>query len=784
VIQNVSLHLRALLNPKRSGSGEMACNEIILFGRHEERKGIVPFCDALDLIGDRLAARNVTVTFLGGFGVVNGEVSPLYLVNRSRKWHFPMRFLPDFDRLTACRYIAESKRSVVVVPSVAENSPCTVLEAAIFGRPLITSAEGGACELLDPAIASALICKIDRKSLAARLMSAVDHGLPPARPAVPPEKTARLWIDLHRRPTSAVRPAQPTAGVASAATPKVVAAITHYERPAKLYDALMSLVTQTYPNLEIVVVDDGSESDETQDLLRRLEPLMTKLGVRLLYQDNRYLGAARNHAIVNSKSEYVLFLDDDDIAFPNLVQTLVTAAEATRADVMNCLNLYMPESRRTEAHPFPDQFSQKVSYVPIGGPVSMAPLENCFGAATALLRRSALGTVSGYTEQRGIGHEDFELYTRILQSGLSIEVCPLPLYLYEVDHSGMVACTSPLRNWNRIALAIDVTAKPEAWSDLVSMVAGRRAREHAQNFAEYKVATSLHKDVLRQLGDEPRQSVRYAELLSEYAASTGATAAMQAAHALAATRSKRPDDDSTAMMPLPVAMTTVSRESEIAIEGLALGILIDLSFGRVAEAVSAFALLWERQGCLGSPALRRILLALANRRDLTSEQAGRVLILLKQRLFSQSELQPLVAVMFRFALRCQDMQAASALADRAIRADEEAYLRANQDVALAVSGGKFPAALDHFAYAGQKEGRPGFETVREIQQALQAHLGVDVPVTSLRQSIPSGQKVQRVPAVSPNSGRKSAPRWGTEKSGTLHALGEAAASRRTRVIGS
>jgi hypothetical protein len=34
----------------------------------------------------------------------------------------------------------------------------------------------------------------------------------------------------------------------------------------------------------------------------------------------------------------------------------------------------MPEARRQEAHPFPDTFSQKVSHVPLGGPLSMAPL--------------------------------------------------------------------------------------------------------------------------------------------------------------------------------------------------------------------------------------------------------------------------------------------------------------------------------------------------------------------------------------------------------------------------
>jgi glycosyltransferase involved in cell wall biosynthesis len=349
VIQNVSSHLGMLLGQTQSDGETVACREIIFFGRHEERKGIVPFCDALDLINEDLATANVPVTFLGGFGIINGEASPLYLTDRSRKWQFPVQFLPDFDRLSACRYLAARKRSLVVVPSFFENSPYTVLEAAISGRPLITSAIGGAAELLDPALVPLLTCQIERRSLARKLLDAVRNGVPPARLAIRPEETARHWLDLHRTPPDPpplVRSARkPSQDQLSPPIPTVVAAITHYERPAKLYDALMSLVAQTYPNLEIVVVDDGSESVETLQLLERLVPLMAKLKVRVLRQENRYLGAARNHAIANSESDYILFLDDDDVAFPNLVQTLVTAAEATRADVVNCLNLYMPEVR-------------------------------------------------------------------------------------------------------------------------------------------------------------------------------------------------------------------------------------------------------------------------------------------------------------------------------------------------------------------------------------------------------------------------------------------------------
>ena len=380
VIQNICTHLGMILGPQRTRPQPMPCTELVFFGRHEERKGIALFCDALDLIMDDLADANTQVTFLGSFGFIGGEASALYLARRSRDWRFPIRLLPDCDRIAACRAITANDRSVVVIPSRVENSPYTVMEAVIAGKPLIASASGGISELLEPTIANALTCEMDRDPLAARILTAIRKGLPAAKLAVPPEKTERQWLDLHTTPTICKTIAK--ARIATRSPPKVVAAITHFERPAKLYDAVLSLAAQLYPNLEIVIVDDGSRQPTSLHLLERLQPLLDKLNVRLLRQPNRYLGAARNHAIAETQSDYILFLDDDDIAFPNLVQTLVAAAEATGAAMVNCIQLYMQEARRGEAYPFPDHFQEKVSYVPIGGPLSIAPLDNCFGGST------------------------------------------------------------------------------------------------------------------------------------------------------------------------------------------------------------------------------------------------------------------------------------------------------------------------------------------------------------------------------------------------------------------
>ncbi len=72
-----------------------------------------------------------------------------------------------------------------------------------------------------------------------------------------------------------------------------------------LAEALESALDQTYPNKEIVVVDDGS-TDGTREIVERFS-------VRSLHQDPRGVGAARNRGVTHAAGEYLAFLDHDDL---------------------------------------------------------------------------------------------------------------------------------------------------------------------------------------------------------------------------------------------------------------------------------------------------------------------------------------------------------------------------------------------------------------------------------------------------------------------------------------
>jgi len=81
--------------------------------------------------------------------------------------------------------------------------------------------------------------------------------------------------------------------------------ITCYNHAHYLKQAIESVLNQDYPNIEILVIDDGS-SDETKNVALEFRK------VRYVYQENQGLSAARNTGIDKSTGSYLIFLDADD----------------------------------------------------------------------------------------------------------------------------------------------------------------------------------------------------------------------------------------------------------------------------------------------------------------------------------------------------------------------------------------------------------------------------------------------------------------------------------------
>lgn len=103
----------------------------------------------------------------------------------------------------------------------------------------------------------------------------------------------------------------------AAATPLVSVAVPAYNVGPYIAKALDSVLQQTYPHFEVVVVDDGSTDNTKQEIQQFSDPR-----IRLIeHPRNMGLSAARNTSIRQARGEFYAVLDGDDIALPNRLET-------------------------------------------------------------------------------------------------------------------------------------------------------------------------------------------------------------------------------------------------------------------------------------------------------------------------------------------------------------------------------------------------------------------------------------------------------------------------------
>ena len=109
------------------------------------------------------------------------------------------------------------------------------------------------------------------------------------------------------------------------APPMVSVVLPTYDRPDRLREAVESVRAQTYPNVELVVVDDHSPTP-AETVLEAIEPGSMTVRVRR-HETNRGANKARNTGIDASDGTYLCFLDDDDRWHPKKVAKQVAAFE-------------------------------------------------------------------------------------------------------------------------------------------------------------------------------------------------------------------------------------------------------------------------------------------------------------------------------------------------------------------------------------------------------------------------------------------------------------------------
>lgn len=171
--------------------------------------------------------------------------------------------------------------------------------------------------------------------------------------------------------------------------------IPAYNAVETIIPCVKSVLNQTYKNLEIIVVDDGS-TDMTKIILEEYKNEFCINSLQIIYQDNAGPSAARNLGIKLAKGEYIAFLDSDDVWYPQKIEKQMEIfIKKTSANIIGAL------LRRKGCTG--DVFE-----------VSVRELMycNCFATSAVICRKYIFNTLQFNEEQKY--SEDYRLWMEIL----------------------------------------------------------------------------------------------------------------------------------------------------------------------------------------------------------------------------------------------------------------------------------------------------------------------------------------------------------------------------------
>ena len=169
-----------------------------------------------------------------------------------------------------------------------------------------------------------------------------------------------------------------------------------------LRNAIESIQTQTFRNLELICINNGS-TDQTAAILDGINDPR----VRVFHQEDKGLAAALNRGIFLSRGRYIARQDHDDLALPTRIEKQVSFMEAHPdcALVGTWAEIWAGDRRTERAHDHPaDDAVLKFELL----------FNNPFVHSSVMLRKSALDDVGGYSiDQDRQPPEDYELWSRL-----------------------------------------------------------------------------------------------------------------------------------------------------------------------------------------------------------------------------------------------------------------------------------------------------------------------------------------------------------------------------------
>ncbi|MGP1585269.1 MAG: glycosyltransferase family 2 protein [Schwartzia sp. (in: firmicutes)] len=222
--------------------------------------------------------------------------------------------------------------------------------------------------------------------------------------------------------------------------------IPAYNRADCLSFSLESALQQTYEDIEVILVDDGSIDDTAS----RVRDFQKRYGqkVKYIYQKNQGVSAARNRGLQEASGEYVTFLDSDDRLYPTKIEEQVKFLREQEADVCCCNYWVLQDGCRRQGLCDNGRISL-LAYLQN----RMTPQTNAW-----LMKRERLRAYHLSFREGCAWGEDMEFFVKVLYTAKKIVFLPQLLFEYRI-HDGALSSFS----WDKLEQDVFIWNEIWAW---------------------------------------------------------------------------------------------------------------------------------------------------------------------------------------------------------------------------------------------------------------------------------------------------------------------------------
>lgn len=222
---------------------------------------------------------------------------------------------------------------------------------------------------------------------------------------------------------------------AGAGGPAVSVVLPAYDAAATIGGAVASVLRQTDPDFELIVVDDGS-ADATAEVVERFDDPR----VRIVRQENRGAAAARNAGVATAAAPLVAFVDSDDLWLPGFLAGMreiferdpTTALAYTDAWVLDAETLRVSTSTAMQwQHPPIPPPADPTAFL-------LELVDRNFLYTATVARRSVLMRLGGFDERLRAAI-DYDMWLRVVAAGERVRLLPGLNAIYRRDRPGSIS---------------------------------------------------------------------------------------------------------------------------------------------------------------------------------------------------------------------------------------------------------------------------------------------------------------------------------------------------------